>query len=152
MPLTGLTRGSQFIDSNGKLDTSSIYKLLKARGEANDDRAVFIWISAAPLRVQLFIWLLCQKRIQCRSNLQKKGIVSQAQCEVCNEADETAEHIISGCTTIARSTRRLLALTCRLDMIYVICTSSTVLRASHNRVMILWSHWHAGNYGRDRMP
>lgn len=90
-------RLSHFIDSNGKLDTGTIYKLLKARDEAYDDKAAFIWRSAAPPRVQLLMWLLCQKRIQCRTKLQKKGIVSQPLCEVCNEDDETADHIISGC-------------------------------------------------------
>ena len=35
-------RLSHFIDSNGKLDTGTIYKLLKARDEAYDDKAAFI--------------------------------------------------------------------------------------------------------------
>ena len=45
------------------------------------------------------MWLLCHKRIQCRTNLLKKQIVSNALCEICSEADETLEHIIFGCTT-----------------------------------------------------
>jgi hypothetical protein len=100
-------RLSQFVDSNGKLDTSTIYKLLKARGEVHDDKAAFIWKSAATPRVQLVMWLLFQKQIQCRSYLQKKRIVSHALCEVCNEADETAEHIISGCAMPGNTGQRL---------------------------------------------
>lgn len=87
-------RLSPFIATDGKLDTASIYKLLKAQGQASDEKSNFIWKSAAPPRVQFFMWL---KWIQCRSNLQKKGIVPHALCEVCNEADETPEHIINGC-------------------------------------------------------
>jgi hypothetical protein len=90
-------RLSPFIATDGKLDTASIYNLLKAQGQASDEKTNFIWKTVAPPRVQFFMWLLCQKRIQCRSNLQKKGIVPHALCEVCNEANETPEHIINGC-------------------------------------------------------
>jgi|UPI0001A87891 hypothetical protein len=79
-------RLSPVIATDGKLDTASIYKLLKAQGHASDEKSNFIWKSAAPPQIQFFMWLLCQKWIQCRSNLQKKGIVPHALCEVCNEA------------------------------------------------------------------
>ena len=49
-------------------------------------------------RVQLFMWLLLKKRIQCRMVLQKKHVLHNSTCEICNEKDETPEHIIiSGC-------------------------------------------------------
>ena len=78
-------RLSPFCLGNSKLDSGGIYKLLKARGGALDDRSAFIWKNAAPPRVQLFIWLLTQRRIQCRSNLFKKHIVDSPTCEVCGQ-------------------------------------------------------------------
>ena len=44
-----------------------------------------------------FMWLLLQGRIQCRSVLHRKNVLPDCTCEVCNEDDETPEHIISGC-------------------------------------------------------
>ncbi|CAD6213646.1 unnamed protein product [Miscanthus lutarioriparius] len=90
-------RLSPFSCGEGKLDTGSIYKLLKARGQEADESVVFIWKTSAPPRVQLFMWLLSQKRIQCRVNLHRKHIVPNATCEVRGEADESPEHIINGC-------------------------------------------------------
>ena len=90
-------RLSAFSCSEGKLDTGSIYKLLKARGQEADESAVFIWKTSAPPRVQFFMWLLSQKCIQCRVNLHRKHIVPNATCELCGEADESPEHIINGC-------------------------------------------------------
>jgi hypothetical protein len=46
----------------------------------------------------MFMWLLTHRRIQCRTNLLRKHVLPNATCEVCNEADETPEHIIGGCT------------------------------------------------------
>lgn len=40
------------------LDSGSIYRLLKARGQPPDERAVFVWSNVAPPRVQMFMWLL----------------------------------------------------------------------------------------------
>jgi len=72
--------------------------MFKARGQTADPKEVFIWKTWAPPRVQLFMWLLLQGRIQCRAVLLKKHIVDSATCEICNAADETPEHIIHGCS------------------------------------------------------
>jgi hypothetical protein len=55
------------------------------------------WQNKAPPCVKFFTWLLSQGRIQCRTNLVKKGIVSSATCEIYHAADETPAHIIFGC-------------------------------------------------------
>jgi hypothetical protein len=68
-----------------------------ARGQTNDARADFIWKTPAPPRVQLFICLLLQRRIQCRSILFKKHIVDNLSCEICQTAEESPEHIMWGC-------------------------------------------------------
>lgn len=79
------------------IDTGALYHLLKARGQPADDRANFIWRNVAPPRVQMFMWLLTQRRIQCRTNLHRKHVLPDAICEVCNEQDETPEHIMGDC-------------------------------------------------------
>jgi exonuclease III len=91
-------RISDFINPDNSLDTSALYKMIKARGQPSDPRAIFIWKSLAPPRVKLFMWLLLQKRIQCRAVLLKKHIVDSAICLTCNATDETPEHIIHGCS------------------------------------------------------
>ena len=42
------SRISPCIDPNGKLDTGSINRLLKARGQAHNDQAAYIWNNKAP--------------------------------------------------------------------------------------------------------
>jgi hypothetical protein len=90
-------RVSPFLNSSNGLDSSAIYCLLKAKGQQKDDRAAFVWKNSAPPRVQMFMWLLLQRRIQCRAVLHKKHVVPNNICEICNSEEETPEHIISGC-------------------------------------------------------
>jgi hypothetical protein len=103
-------RRSPFIKHNDCFDSGAIYHLLKARGQPADARATFVWRSVAPPRVQMFMWLLTQRRIQCRTVLQRKNILPDATCEVCNELDESPEHIMGGCT-ISRELWERLGLT-----------------------------------------
>ena len=90
-------RISVFSKGEVGLDTGALYRLLKSRGQRNDLGANFVWKNSAPPRVQLFMWLLVQGRIQSRSLLRKKHIVQDSTCEVCNASEETPEHIIGGC-------------------------------------------------------
>ena len=90
-------RQSPFSCGPGRLDSSAIYKLLKAKDQASDPSAEFIWKNAAPPRVQLFTWLLIKGRIQCRANLYKKHVVDKPACLSCGAAEETPQHIIFHC-------------------------------------------------------
>ena len=94
-------RVTPFAKEGNALDTGTLYRLLKARGQQPDDRAVFVWQNHAPPRVQMFMCLLTQRKIQSRTNLLRRHVLPDATCEVCNGADESPEHIIGGCT-IAR--------------------------------------------------
>jgi hypothetical protein len=91
-------RSSTFLRPDNSLNSGVLYKMLKARGHEDNPRANFVWKSLAPPRVQLFLWLLTQRRIQCRLVLLRKGIVDSGICEICNAADESPEHIIHGCS------------------------------------------------------
>jgi hypothetical protein len=90
-------RQSPLCKRNGDLDTSMIYNTLKSANSGQDPWANFVWKNKAPPRVRFFTWLLSQGRIQCKTNLIKKRIVDNTVCEICNEAEETPEHIIFGC-------------------------------------------------------
>lgn len=81
----------------GKLDSGSLYRLLQSKAAPSLPAAKFIWESRAPPRVQFFVWLLIQGRVQCRVNLHRKSIVDSLVWEVFNQADETAEHIVLDC-------------------------------------------------------
>jgi hypothetical protein len=95
-------RLSQFSRTPDKLDTSTIYRLLKAKGQPNDPASIFIWKNAAPPRVQLFAWLLVKGRIQCKANLYRKKIVDSPACTVCGADQETPDHIILHCPFAAQ--------------------------------------------------
>lgn len=90
-------RLSPFSLELGKLDTSGLYKLIKSQSSSRDAASNFIWRNAAPPRVKFFIWLLLQRRIQCRSNLHRRNIVESPVCEICYCEDETPEHIVLRC-------------------------------------------------------
>jgi hypothetical protein len=55
----------------------------------------------------MFMWLLVQRHIQCRTVLQRKQVLHDCTCEICHEEDETPEHIISGCKLGNEFWRRL---------------------------------------------
>jgi hypothetical protein len=90
-------RKSQFDCGHGKLDSSSIYRLLKARQHPADPASDFIWKNSTPPRVQFFMWLVSKGRIQCRSNLFKKKVVNNPECEICGALEESTDHIILRC-------------------------------------------------------
>jgi hypothetical protein len=96
------TRLSPFSCSRDKLDTSAIYRLLKAKGQQNDPASSFIWKNAMPPRVQMFFWLLLKGRIQCRSNLFRKHIVDSPACLICDADQETPDHLIFQCPIAAQ--------------------------------------------------
>ncbi|CAD6334964.1 unnamed protein product [Miscanthus lutarioriparius] len=91
------TRLSAFSRTKDKLDTSAIYRLLKAQGHQDDPSSAFIWKNATPPRVQMFFWLLLRGRIQCRANLYRKNIMDLPNCLVCGMDDETPDHLIFEC-------------------------------------------------------
>jgi hypothetical protein len=43
---------------------------------------------------------LTKNRIHCRTSLVLKNILQNAVCQICGEADESADHIFSACSFI----------------------------------------------------
>jgi hypothetical protein len=53
-----------------------------------------------PPRVKFLVWLLTKNRIQCRTALVTKNILQGATFAICGGADESADHIFSGCNFV----------------------------------------------------
>jgi len=101
-------RQSMFCNQESKLDSGALYKMLKARGQpSSSDSATFIWKSFAPPRVQMFMWLLSQNRLQSRSLLTLKKIMSDPTCEVSGLHEETQTHIFYHCDMATQFWSRL---------------------------------------------
>ena len=57
-----------------------------------------IWKSWAPLRCKFFIWLVFKKRYWTADRLAKRGLPHPGACPLCDQDDETINHILVGCS------------------------------------------------------
>jgi len=143
-------RISNFSKGDSNLDSGAIYRMLKAREAAVDAKASFIWNNAAPPRVQLFMWLLLQGRVQSRSVLVKKCVVSDTTCEVCHQHEETAEHIIWGCNlgnTVWRTLGLSTVISTELKSLHTVTPAAIMPQQEFPTFLALvcWHIWKARN-------
>ncbi|KAF8659972.1 hypothetical protein HU200_058054 [Digitaria exilis] len=96
LPQAPDVRASPFEGQHGKLHTSAIYKLLQH--DRGDTSTVGAEHNCASPRVKFFSWLMSRGRIQSRSQLHRRGVVSDATCEICGLEEEMATHIMFGCS------------------------------------------------------
>lgn len=82
--------------SHDILTTKKIYESRFSTGTSSPNWK-FIWECRAPLKINIFAWLLVRNRLSTKKNLMKKKIVQTAICEICNLADETADHLSFTC-------------------------------------------------------
>jgi len=85
-----------------------IWKRRTQAGDGLDIQGIDQWGAAAsllclclaqlhPFQVGFFAWLLLQNRIQCKVNLAKKGVLTDATCELFKRNNEDVDHIILSC-------------------------------------------------------
>jgi hypothetical protein len=55
------------------------------------------WRSWAPPRVKFHIWLACQDRCWTGERLARRGLPHPPRCPLCDQAEETMEHLLVGC-------------------------------------------------------
>jgi hypothetical protein len=93
---------------NGGLDAGALYHL-RSFGGVLSSAYDFVWRNHAPSKVRFFAWLLSKARIQSRSSLLRKRILTavEALCPICGLAEETANHLIFGCEFAAVFRRAL---------------------------------------------
>jgi hypothetical protein len=89
-------------------------------------------------------------RIQSKSNLEVKKIVDDAGCEVCNDGEETAQHILFDCPFTC-SFWAAWAFVRQQDSVPSNCTSCLALTAVTGcrlNTTTAWSSSVAGNYAK----
>ena len=56
-----------------------------------------IWKSWAPMKCKFFIWLAVKNRCWTADRLTKRGLPHPAVCPLCDQAEETVQHILVAC-------------------------------------------------------
>lgn len=95
---------------NGGLcfSTRAAYALtMGSHDDDHDGHAVAIWSSRVPNRVKIFAWLLFRDRLNSKSNLQRKHIVTDSLCPRCGYDGETSSHIFLNCPLSQRIWQRI---------------------------------------------
>jgi hypothetical protein len=59
--------------------------------------ADLIWKSGAPLRVKIFLWLACRRRIWTADRRRWRGLDAHDACWLCDQQPETADHLLVVC-------------------------------------------------------
>lgn len=90
------------LDKSGNYTTRSMYRRLTFRG-ADNKRMQKPWKSILPNKIEVFVWLVTQDRLQTGVNLKKKERRGDKNCCLCG-IDETSDHICFHCH-VARAIR-----------------------------------------------
>jgi len=56
-----------------------------------------LWKSWAPSKCKTFVWLAIRNRCWTADRLQKRGLPHPEHCPLCDQADETVQHILCSC-------------------------------------------------------
>jgi hypothetical protein len=84
--------------ADGRYSPSSAYKAL-IQGRSAFQSSELIWKSWAPLRVKLFLWLACRRRIWKADCRRRRGLDAHDSCWLCDQAPETVDHLLVNCPT-----------------------------------------------------
>jgi hypothetical protein len=84
------------LESNGQFSTASLYRELLFPGVKNR-WMMEIWEAKLPLKIRIFLWQVCNDRIQSAEQLIKRNWPGSIACKMCGR-DETTDHIIFGCS------------------------------------------------------
>jgi hypothetical protein len=57
-----------------------------------------IWKTWALPKCRFFIWLVAQKRVWTADRLAKRGLTHPEKCPVCDQEDETIDHLLVTCS------------------------------------------------------
>uniref|UniRef100_A0A453K6B6 Reverse transcriptase zinc-binding domain-containing protein n=1 Tax=Aegilops tauschii subsp. strangulata TaxID=200361 RepID=A0A453K6B6_AEGTS len=76
---------------------SSCYQALFL-GACEEPHWKLTWKSWAPLRVKFFMWLALQDRCWTAERLAIHGLPHEPACALCDQEDETMQHLMAGCS------------------------------------------------------
>jgi hypothetical protein len=83
---------------HGRFTIQSLYKHLGSQVSSISTFAS-IWKAKIPLKVQIFLWLVKQKRVLTRDRLRKRGWTGDVKCVYCSQ-EETIDHLFVTCVFI----------------------------------------------------
>ena len=84
-------------ESNGQFLARSAYAA-RFSGRQVSPTAGFIWQSKAPLRCRFFSWLALKNRCWTSDRLARRGLPHQAACPMCDQQQETMQHLMMECS------------------------------------------------------
>ena len=67
-------------------------------GSAQFEGARPIWKAWAPLKVNFFTWLAVKDRIWTADRRRHRGLTTDTTCRLCDQEDETADHLLCNCS------------------------------------------------------
>jgi hypothetical protein len=82
---------------DGNYSARSAY-LLMHHGNTTFPGTDLLWGSWAPLRVKLFLWLACRKRVWTADQRLRRGLDTHTICLLCDQENETVDHILVSCS------------------------------------------------------
>lgn len=83
------------LEKTGVFTTSSLYNALTFPGMQNK-WMISIWTAALPLKIKIFLWQVCNDKVQSAEQLAKKNWDGPTDCKLCGQL-ESAEHIFVQC-------------------------------------------------------
>nr|CAB3445429.1 unnamed protein product [Digitaria exilis] len=134
------------LEAEGRnIRSGAVYKhLMAVTGAPQCSFSKFVWGNRAPPRVQFFAWLLVQDRIQCRSNLFRKGIVEDVACAICG-GNEDCDHVVLSCPFATQVRRGLGAGTegVSAKTIWTVVRPTTIASKHYDCFLLLvcWMLW-----------
>jgi transcription elongation factor Elf1 len=83
------------LEKNGRFSTASLYRELFFPGVVNK-WMMSIWRASLPLKIKIFLWQICNDKIQSAEQLKKKNWSGPLECKLCGEIEST-KHIFLNC-------------------------------------------------------
>ena len=68
-----------------------------------------LWKSWAPAKCKLFLWLAIRNRCWTADRLAKRGLPHPTHCPLCDQEDETVQHLLTTCVLAREFWSRILA-------------------------------------------
>jgi len=84
------------LDSSGSFSTKSAYRDFFF-GSTTFEPWRRLWKSWAPGKCKTFVWLAIRNRCWTADRLQKRGLPHPDRCPLCDQEDETVQHILTTC-------------------------------------------------------
>lgn len=82
--------------ANGCHPSKSAYEAFFA-GRTSCGWDHLVWKPWAPMRFNFFVWLVLRNRCWSSDRLAKRGLPHQPSCHLCNQCDETIQHLLLRC-------------------------------------------------------